>query len=304
MFNKIQRTRDKNDIGDKIFNVINILFLGIFMVACIAPFYYIFINTISDNSLVTANQIRLIPKGIHFQNYVEVFKLKGLGKAAFTSVARTVLGSLATIISCSVVGYTMSKKEFWCRKFWYRFMIITMYFSAGMIPIYLNIRRLELLNNFWVYILPAFVSPYNMILVKTYMENLPQSLEEAAYVDGAGYFVRFTRIVLPLSKPILATVCIFSAVGQWNSFMDTVMYMSGGRYQTLQSTLYTYLNQAQKLADLIKNGAEFDSSIMENFSVLSVQYTVSAVTILPILCVYPFFQKYFTKGIMIGAVKG
>lgn len=305
MNEKNRKTKKYAGLGDRLFSVFNILFLGIFMVVCCVPFYYIFINTISDNSLVTANQIRIIPKGIHLENYINVFQLKGLGTAVFTSVARTVLGTFATVAGSTVVGYTISKPEFWCRKFWYRFMVVTMYFSAGMIPSYLNIRNLGLMNSFWVYIIPGIAAPYNMILVKTYIENLPQSLEEAAYIDGAGYLKRFIHVVLPLSKPIIATISIFSAVGQWNSFMDTVLYMSGGKYQTLQSMLYQYLNHTQRLADLIKSGVEVNSSMIESsYNILSVRYTVASITILPILFVYPFFQRYFTKGIMIGAIKG
>lgn len=294
----------KTNTGDVLFQIINITFLVVFALLCLFPFYYVFINSISDNRLVTANQIRIFPRGIHLRNYVDIFQVGGLGRSALVSLARTVVGSLFTVISATVCGYTLSKSEFWCRKFWYRFIVVTMYFGAGLIPTYLNIRSLGLMNTFWVYVIPAFVSPYNMILTKTYLEGLPQSLEEAAYIDGAGYFARFIKVVLPLAKPIIATIFIFAAVGQWNSYMDTVMYITSSRYHTLQYVLYSYLNRSKQLADVVKMGGTISEDMMNNVSILAVRYTITSVTVLPILFVYPFFQRYFTKGIMIGAIKG
>ena len=169
-----------------------------------------------------------------------------------------------------------------------------MYFSAGLIPWYMNLRMLGFLDNFWVYVIPGLVSPYNVILVKTFIEGLPPSLEESATLDGAGYTRVFISIIMPLITPILATLCIFSAVGQWNSFTDTMMLMPSGKFYTLQFLLY-------------KCNAQ-DANALANISTkqtaLSVRMTVAMVVTFPILLVYPFFQRYFVKGIMIGAVKG
>ena len=293
-------------IGDISFNICNILFFTAFSLACIYPFYYIIINSITDNSIVAAGGVRLFPKGVHFQNYIQVLKLNGIARATIISVLRTVLGSLAMLVSSTVLGYAMSRQEYWHRKFWYRFLIITMYFSAGLIPGYMNIKRLGLMDSFWVYVLPAFVAPYNMILIKTYIESIPQSLEEAAIMDGAGYLTRFSRIVMPLCKPILATVVVFTAVGQWNSFMDTILYMRGNDNQTLQSMLYAYLKQSSRLADLMKGGGTAEMEVVKQFAAnpQSRRYAMTVITLLPVIMIYPFFQRYFTKGIMIGAVKG
>ena len=298
---------NKTKLSDIIFLVVDYFVMGLFALVCTYPFYYIIINSISDNNLVIASKIQLYPIGIHFTNFINVFKMRGLGQAAFISVARTVVGTLFMLVGTSVMAYAMTRQEYWHRKFWYRFMIITMYFSAGMIPTYLVIKRLGLLNSFWVYVIGAPVSPYNMILVKTYMESIPSSLEEAAIVDGGGYYVRFTRIMLPLSKPILATVAIFTAVSQWNSYMDTILYTSGSNLRTLQSVLYEYMTKSQMLANLIKEGADMSlvtQTLQNTSNVTSARHTVTVVTLLPVLLVYPFFQRYFTKGIMIGAVKG
>lgn len=297
--------KKKTSVGNKAFDVINITLLLIFTVVCIFPFYYVLINSISSAKYVDTQQVLFWPRGIQFDTYKEIFKLNRIGEALFNSIARTVLGTLVTVIGAAVPGYIVTKSELPHRKFWYRYMVITMYFSAGIIPTYLNMRMLGLTNNFWVYVIPSLVTPYNMILVKTYIENLPASLEEAAMIDGAGYGVRFVKIVMPLCKPIIATVAVFGAVGQWNSYMDTVLYMSGNSYPTLQSILYQFLNQSQVLQKMLMQGnADKAAALMTNLSTRTTRFAITGVTVLPILFVYPFFQRYFTKGIMLGAVKG
>jgi multiple sugar transport system permease protein/putative aldouronate transport system permease protein len=192
----------------------------------------------------------------------------------------------------------------WGRRFWYRLAVTTMYISAGMIPIYLNVKNLGLMNNFWVYIVLHLFSAYNMILVKTYMESLPPSLEESAEIDGAGYLTRFFRIVLPLSKPILATIGLFSAVTHWNNMFDTKMYITKQKLFTVQYVLYQYYLQVQSLQETLDEFGN-DPSILEKLaSSTTTRLTMTAVTVIPVMCVYPFIQKYYMKGVMIGAVKG
>lgn len=295
----------KSSVGDKVFDMLNLTVLLIFTLICIFPFYYVLINSISSAKYVDTQQVFFWPKGIQFDTYKEIFKLDRIGEALGVSIARTVLGTLATVIGAAIPGYIITKKELPVRKFWYRYMVITMYFSAGIIPTYLNMKMLRLTNNFLVYVIPGFVTPFNMILVKTYIESLPASLEEAAMIDGAGFYIRFTRIVMPLIKPIIATVAVFGAVGQWNSYMDTVLYMSGNHFPTLQSILYQFLNQSKVLQKMLMQGnADKAASLMNNMSTRTTRFAITGVTVLPILFVYPFFQRYFTKGIMIGAVKG
>lgn len=292
--------------GDIAFNIVNYTVFILITLACVFPFYYLFINTISSNELVRLGQIQLWPRDIHLENYVQVMKIDGIMDALLVSVARTVLGTLWTVAGCAFLGYLVTKQEMWLRKVWYRLIVVTMYFSAGLIPWYMNLRMLGFLDNFWVYVIPGLVSPYNVILVKTFIEGLPPSLEESATLDGAGYVRVFISVIMPLITPILATLCIFSAVGQWNSFTDTLMLMPGGKYYTLQFLLYKYQHEAQSLAALVRTTQ--DAGAMANLSIkqtaLSVQMTVAMVVTLPILMVYPFFQRYFVKGIMIGAVKG
>ena len=292
--------------GDIAFNIINYTVFGIMTLLCIFPFYYLFINTISSNELVRLGRIQLWPQEIHLENYVQVLKVEGMMDALFTSLARTSLGTLWTVAGCAFLGYLVTKREMWLRRVWYRLIIITMYFNAGLIPWYMNLRMLGFLDNFWVYVIPGLVSPFNVILVKTFIESLPASMEESATLDGAGYIRCFTSVIVPLITPILATLCVFSAVGQWNNFIDTMMLMPAGRFYTLQFLLYKYQHEAQSLAALVRTTQ--DTGAIANLAIkqtaLSVQMTVAMVVTLPILLVYPFFQRYFVKGIMIGAVKG
>lgn len=181
-----------------------------------------------------------------------MFKLPGLGLAAVVSLSRTVIGTALTVFSSAFLGYLFTKNEMWGRKFWYRFLIITMYFNAGLIPWYLTMLNLGLVNNFLVYILPAIVSPFFIILVKTFIESTPVALQESAQIDGAGYWVIFTKIILPLSMPILATISIFAAVGQWNSFTDTLFLVTNQKLFSLQFILYRYMNEATSLAQLMR----------------------------------------------------
>ncbi|MCI3918724.1 carbohydrate ABC transporter permease [Paenibacillus sp. TRM 82003] len=287
------------------FHVLNYTLFALFTLTCLFPFYYLFINTISNNDLSSRGLVLFYPLDIHFTNYMDVFKLPGLGLAAVVSLGRTVIGTALTVFASAFLGYLFTKNEMWGRKFWYRFLIITMYFNAGLIPWYLTMLNLGLVNNFMAYILPGIVSPFFIILVKTFVESTPPALQESAQIDGAGYMVIFAKIIFPLITPILATIAIFAAVGQWNSFTDTLFLVTDQRLFSLQFILYRYMNEATSLAQLMKQTTGAANMNLANMATpTSIRTTVSMVVVAPILLVYPFFQRYFVKGIMIGAVKG
>lgn len=304
---EIQKRNSLQERGfaSRLFDIINYLAFGIFTLMCVYPFYYIFINTISDNTLTARGQVMFYPIGVHFSNYAQVLKIAGLADATLISIARTVLGTGLTVFASAFVGYIVTKEKLWHRKFCYRFIVATMYFNAGIIPWFILMMNMGLTNNFLAYIIPGIVSPFNIILVKTYIESIPPALEESAQIDSAGYWTRFTRIVLPLCMPILATVTVFSAVGQWNSFQDTLFLMTDRKLYTLQFLLYRYINESNALATILKNS---NGAVNMNLSLVqtptSVRMTVTMIVVAPILLVYPFFQRYFVGGIMIGAVKG
>lgn len=293
--------------GDVTFNIVNYLIFILITLICVYPFYYMIINTISANDLSANGVINFLPKSIHLDNYKQVLTLKGLPTAALVSVGRTVLGTVCTVVASAFLGFMFTQEKMWHRKFWYRFFVITMYFNAGLIPMFITMKTLHLTNTFWVYVIPAIVQPFNVILVKTYVESMPRSLQEAAEIDGAGILTIFAKIILPTAKPILATVAIFSAVGQWNSFQDTLLYITDQKLYSLQYLLYTYINQASSLAALVRSSgssAISAAALATQQTPTSIRMTVSVIVVLPILFVYPIFQRFFVKGIMIGSVKG
>jgi len=294
--------------GDIIFNIINYTVFTLITLSCIYPFYYMFINTISSNQMSANGQINWYPQQIHWKNYIDVFQLSGLPQAFLISVLRTVIGTVTNVLASAFLGFMFTQKKMWKRTFWYRFVVITMYFNAGLVPLFLVAYNLHLTNNFWIYILPMVVQPFNIILVKTYVESIPASLQEAAEIDGAGIVCIFTKIIFPVCSPILATIAIFSAVNQWNSFQDTLIYITDSRLYSLQYLLYTYINASTSIATLIKNNPNLSGAAIANLATqqtpTSVRMTVSIIVIIPILLVYPWFQRYFVKGIMIGSVKG
>lgn len=299
----------KLKFGDVVFYIINYSVFAAFTLICIFPFYYLFINTISDNELVRKGLINFIPVGVHFENYIRLLQVNDLFGSFAVTLARTILGTLVMVLASAFVGYLVTQKEMWGRSFWYRFLVVTMYFNAGIIPWYLNMAMLGLTNTFWAYIIPGIVAPYNIILVKTYIESaIPSELEESAALDGASHMKIFISIILPLAKPILATITIFGAVGHWNSFQDSLILMqSAPKLYTLQHRLYIYLNTTSNLAALMSAGSTsgISKSVMDSaLNGKVIKYTIAMVTIIPILLVYPFMQRYFEKGIMIGAVKG
>lgn len=304
---KTHKSQFKLTPGDIIFNILNYTFFIVFTLSCVFPFYYLFINTISDNQMVSRGLINFIPRGIHFTNYANLIKSSEIIQAFLVSIGRTLLGTALMVLASAFIGYVVTKQQMWHRKFWYRFLIVTMYFNAGTIPWYLNMSMLGLTNNFMAYIIPGIVAPYNIILVKTYIESIPGELEESAFMDGAGYFTIFRSIIWPLCKPILATIAIFGAVGHWNSFTDSMILMQNApQFYTLQHRLYLYLNTTTNIAALMNGGssAGIETIMQSALNAKTIKYTISMVSIIPILMVYPFMQRYFEKGIMLGAVKG
>lgn len=296
----------KRSVGDRIFDFINGLFFFLFTLACIFPFYYLFINTISDNRAVQQGLVNLYPVGFHLDNYISLLNVSELFDAAWITISRTILGTVTMVLASAFVGFLVTQQKMFARKFVYRFIVVTMFFNAGLIPWYTNMNMLGLTNNFWGYIIPGIVQPFNIILAKTYVESLPKELEESMSIDGAGHFTIFFRLILPLSKPILATIAVFGAVGHWNSFMDSIILMNATpSLYTLQHRLYIYLTQSSNLGALVSPSGEITQAALDAaMSGRTIRLTVAMVTIIPILLVYPFMQRFFQKGLMLGAVKG
>ena len=292
---------EKRSFSEKVFNVCNITVLLAFTLLCIYPFYYMLIYSVSDPN--TAYGITLLPSGFSLENYKEVFQINGIGRAAIISVLRTVAGTGLTVLCCSFFGYLVTKERMVGRKFIYRMLVLTMYVDGGLIPTFLVLNAYGLMNSYWVYILPSALTAYNVILIKTFMEQLPPSLEESAALDGAGPVRIWWSIIMPLSKPILATIAVFAAVGQWNSWFDAHIYITKSEMWPLQYVLYRLLQQVQAIADAMED-KHTAGEVLMSITPATVRMTVTAVVTLPIVFVYPFMQKYFMKGILVGAVKG
>jgi len=304
---KAPRHKMRVGIGDRIISVITYIVYSLFAFVCVYPFYYIFINSISANNLSEKGKVLFWPLQIHFTNYVNVLKIPDLFNALKVSVGRTVVGTVLTVLFSAFLGYMFTRETLWHRKFWYRFVVVTMYFNAGIIPWFITMLNLGLTNNFWGYIWPAVVQPFYIVLCKTFVESVPRELQEAAEIDGAGTLTIFFRVMLPVIKPILATIAIFAAVAQWNSFQDTLLLMTDKRLYTLQFVLYQYINQANSLRGLVNNASgtiDLAASLAKAQTATSIRMTVTILVVTPIILVYPIFQRFFVKGIMIGAVKG
>jgi putative aldouronate transport system permease protein len=297
---KLRRT----SATDLAFEVANYIILTALFVLCIYPFYYVLLYSLSD-PVQAQKGIVLLPRAVTLGNYGLVFKLRGMLNATLISVLRTVIGTVFTVLACSFFAFLVTKEELPFRKVIYRILIVTMYFNTGLIPWYLTMKLYHLNNNFLLYVIPSAISAYYVVIVKTFIEQLPPSLEESARLDGAGHVAVFQRIIFPLSAPIVATILVFSAVGQWNTWFDNYLLVQSPRLKTLQLVLYDYLSQASWLAtasntERTRAGASGAAAMTP----ATIRMTVTMVVTLPILFVYPFMQRYFVKGLMLGAIKG
>ena len=282
-------------------NIINILILGAFTFICVYPLWYIFINSFSSPQAINRG-VYFIPQEFTLEAYKQMIDIPGLTSSIGIAFARTIIGTLLTLICCSFTAYLLSDRDLPKRKLIYRFFILTMYINAGFIPYYLTISAIGLKNNFLVYVLPAAVQAYFIILIKTYIESIPAELVESAEMDGAGLIKIYYRIILPLSKPILACIVVFAAVNQLNAWADDMYFMQGRKangLHCLQYLLYTKL-QSNVVNSTAGAAAGANMAVSSN----SLRMAMSFVTVIPILCVYPYMQRFFTKGIMLGAVKG
>ena len=294
--------KSKLQLSEIIFQTGMILLFTIILIVCFYPFYYIFIASLSDPQAVNATNIRFLPVQITLSNFDKVFALNGIWQAFFVSVLRTVAGTVVTLFFTSILGFTLTQENLPGRKLFYRFAVISMYINAGLIPWYLTMRSLQLKDSFLVYILPTAVSAFCLVLVKTYIESIPKSLEESARIDGAGYFTIYWKVILPICKPILAAVIVYISVGQWNSWTDNLLLVDDNNLRTLQLTLLEYLNQANNIASQARSGGGVvDGSAITPFAL---RMTITMVVTLPVLMIYPFMQKHFVKGLMVGSIKG
>ena len=284
----------------RISDFVMMFILVILCLTCVLPFLHLASKSISANQYVLAKQVFFLPKGINFDAYVSLFKDGSLVKSMFYSVFVTALFTLLGMAACTFAAYPLSKKRLKGRSFLTFILMFPMYFGAGLIPSYLLMKDLHLIDTMWVLILPLIYSPYNMLIMKTYFQsNIPDSLEESAFLDGATNFQILWKIVLPLSKPIIATLALFYAVGRWNSYADNMYYINADSLKMIQYKLYQMVASATEAQTTSLSEAAAVTSTPEVLQAAAVMFVT-----IPIMCIYPFVQKYFVKGVMIGAVKG
>lgn len=296
----------KNYGGEKLLQAAIVILLVAFAFLCAYPIYFFLINSFSAPSEINRG-VYFWPRGLTLFNYTELLKDTMILNASFVSASRTILGTTLTCLVSAFVAYLFTKQKMPARKFFYRMVVITMYLNAGMIPWYIVMRAYGFKNSFLLYVIPYLVIPFYVILIKTYFESLSPALEESATIDGAGTLRIFVSIMLPLSLPVLASVAVFAAIGQWNAWYDNFMLCNDSKLKTLQLLLYEYIRKfsSASLASTSQAGqggaAAFQSMQASPFSV---RITITMLTMFPIMLVYPLLQRYFIKGIMLGAVKG
>lgn len=290
--------------GDKVFDVVNIILMSLVLIVTLYPFLNVLAISLNESTDTVRGGVTIIPRAFTFENYQQIFQYEGLIRGLWNSIIRTVVGTVFGLVSASMLAYTLSRPDFQARKFTSTFLVVTMYVSGGMIPVYILFRDLGLLGSFWVYILPGIVSAFNVIVIRSFMDGLPYALQESAKLDGANDLTIFFRIILPLCKPVLATIALFLAVGQWNSWFDTYLYNgSHPELTTLQFELMKVLQSTQQGGSGQPVNAANMAEQMKQISPESIKMAITIVVTVPILIVYPFLQRYFVSGMTLGAVK-
>ncbi|ABP66960.1 binding-protein-dependent transport systems inner membrane component [Caldicellulosiruptor saccharolyticus DSM 8903] len=293
----------KKTTGDLVFEVFNYLLMIILAVVTLYPFLHVLAVSLNDPYDTVKGGITIFPRKFTLINYIETLNYPQIPWAVLITVLRTVIGTFVGVLSTAMVAYVINRKDFIARKPVAIMFIITMYVGGGLIPDYMLIRGLGLMNNFLVYILPGLISPFNVIVIKSYMEGIPPDLEESAMIDGANDFLIFWKIILPLCAPVIATISLFIAVGHWNSWFDTYLYCSSEpKLTTLQYELQKILSNATASSQ-VDYYSNLDPNRTMKVTPHSLRMAMTIIVTLPILLVYPFIQRYFIHGMTIGAVK-
>ena len=291
----------KSSAMDKVFVACNTIFLVLFVIITLYPVLNTVAISFNDGIDAVRGGIHLWPRIFTLSNYKTVLNQQNIITGAVVSVARTVLGTLFALVTNALLAYVVSRKRFLFRSQLSLFWVITMYVNGGMIPTLVLYRNLNLTNTFWVYIIPGMISAFNVLVLRTYMEGLPSALEESAMIDGANDFTIFTRIISPLCKPVYATVALFVAVGQWNSWFDAMLYnRMNAEYTTLQYELMKLLSSVMQQSGSATTGGNTAAAAV---TPVTVRAAATVVTMLPIILLYPFLQRYFVSGMTIGSVK-
>ncbi|WP_310830998.1 carbohydrate ABC transporter permease [Paenibacillus pedocola] len=285
--------------SNRIFDIVNITCVTLFVLFCLAPFLHVIAVSLSSNRAITSGEVTIFPIEVNWNAYINVFSDNAMIRSLIFTIILTVATTLLCMIFTIAAAYPLTNTKLKGRKFFMYLIIITMFFSGGIIPEYLLIRDLKMIDSVWSLILPGLVSPFNLIILISFFNNIPPSLEESAEIDGSSHFRTLMSIILPLSMPVMATLALFYAVGRWNGFQDSLMYINNPDLYPLQLKLFQMVqnNMVSELTQM--EGANRTALTPESLKAATVIFAT-----VPILAVYPWLQKYFVSGVMLGAVKG
>ncbi|GHV03980.1 putative ABC transporter permease protein YtcP [Spirochaetia bacterium] len=288
----------RQSTGEALFDALNYIVVTLFAVVCIFPFIYVLGFSFTSYEDYLANPLRVIPERPTIQAYTQILSMKLIQTGFVNSILKTILGTAVNVFLLCISAYPLSKKNLKGRNIIMSLIVFTMFFSGGMIPHYALIRSLKLMNTYWALILPGAIGTYNLILMRNFIAAIPESLEESAIMDGANEIVVLFRIILPLSLPAIFTFLLFHAVGHWNAFFDSILYMTKRSLWPLMLVLRELIIEGGQMA---REGAIDPARLAQPFTL---QMAAIIITMVPILLVYPFVQKYFMKGMLLGSIKG
>ena len=291
--------------SDKTLIILAFVFLGLLSLTILYPFWNLVVISFNNSADTARGGLTFFPRVFTLENYEKVFMDKRLVRAFGVTVARTVITTVTSTLFTAIFAYGLSRKKLMFRRSYAKFCTVTMYLTAGLIPTYILIQKLHLINSFWVFVIPNLFSVWNMIIFRSFFDGLPDGLIEAAKIDGAGEYRLFFEIVLPVSKPVVATLALFTAVNQWNAWFDGAIYVNDPNLMPLPTLLRQIINTnaaSQLIAQMSGTAAEQMADSM--ISTRSLSAATMTVSVIPIIAVYPFLQKYFASGVMLGSVKG
>ena len=285
-----------------LFDIITGVVMVIISLTAIYPLYYIYINSVSGGAYVGANQVIFYPRGFTTYAYSIVFQNAAIVRAFANSVFYTAVGTILSVMLSALCAYPLSRKDFYGRKIFTTVILFTMFFSGGIIPLFLTVTDLHIYNTIWAILLPSSISVYNVIVMRTFFQSISYEMTESAYIDGANDWIIFSKIIIPLSKPIIATMILFYGVANWNSFYNALMFLNDKLLYPLQLVLRSIVIEGSTTE--MAYMASSEGSLSVPIDTKSIKYAVTAVTTLPLIMVYQFVFKYFEKGVMVGSVKG
>lgn len=299
-----KKNRIKLSKGDMTFEIFNTALMVLILAVIIYPLWFVVIASFSDSAMVTGGEVWLWPKGFHLDAYRRVFANSRLMTGYRNTILYTFVGTLFNLIGTVALAYPLSRRDFAGRNVIMMILTVTMFFNGGLVPTYLIYKQIHIVNTFWVMVIPGLVSVYNTILVRTFFQGLPYELQEAAMIDGCSNMRILLQIILPLSKPILAVMVIFYGVGHWNAYFDALVYITKDELKPLALVLRDILITATESASGRDNAGAASSQAEQRKTAEAMKYAVIIVSTVPVLCLYPFMQKHFSKGVMLGAIKG